>query len=147
MVLHLDVQSNTIFKHKPEVASLVLQILGISISKIVFTFNLLSEELFFLCDTKDIVIFDNLCLSKSSLANIVSVYSDHAVVGGEAEFSVASDDSYFVVINVKHLVAENAHVVILYNLLPLCEIWENPHRICPLPPKKSSWWILKEHCK
>jgi hypothetical protein len=103
VVLHFDVKTNSVFKHQPEVTSFVLYLLCVSVSKEIFALNFLVEEFFFLSDTKKVVVFDDLSLSKSSLPNIVLIYSNHTIIRWEAELGIASHDSNLVIMNIKHI--------------------------------------------
>ena len=103
MVLHFNVETNSVLDHQPEVTSFVLDLLCISVSKEIFTLNFLVEEFFFLSDTKNVVVFDDLGLSKSSLSNIVFVNSNHTIIGWKAELGIASHDSNLVIMNLKHV--------------------------------------------
>ena len=80
VILHFDIKTNSVLEHQPEVTSFVLDLLSVSVSKEIFTLNFLVEKFFFLSDTKNVIILDDLCLSKSSLANIIFINSNHTVI-------------------------------------------------------------------
>lgn len=80
MVLHLNVHPNPILKLEPKVTVLIQLVLGVPISEIVFNLHFGSKSLLLFINSEGKVILDNHRVTVSSLADVVFVDFDNAVV-------------------------------------------------------------------
>ena len=146
VLLHLNGKPDAVFKNKPEISSLVLKLLCITISKIIFTFHFAIDDIFTLLQTKDKVILDNLRLSYSLLAWLEFVNSNYAIVWWKTVLGATIEEANFIC----------SDIVVFFFFIcirfifwiieiggPFLKIWKDPWRRCPLFPKEASRRILE----
>lgn len=146
MLLHFNRKPDAILEYKPEVYPLILEFLGITISELILTFNLSSDDIFTLLKTKDEVILNNLGLSYPLLASLELVNSNDTIIRRETVFGSAVEEAYFIC---SDIIIFSAVVLISFILriidisCPFLEIWEDLLRSCPLLSEQAPWWILE----
>jgi len=70
---------------------------------------------------------------------------NNTIVAGETEFCVCTQNTNFVISNIKQVVFFKASSVVFNILLPVRKVWQCPDRMSPLASNQPSWWIFEVH--